>query len=97
MLKLKVKGPARSRGTTATALVHGTDGLITVYSVFSLDSDGDGTLTVPFGPSSVKRVIVVASNASTKFVDCGAQSYLSCGGRPKFDNQEFVVKGKLLQ
>jgi len=97
MLRLKVKGPARRRGTTATALVHGTNGLITVHSVFSLNSDGDGNLTVPFGPSSVQRVVVVASNASTKFVDCGFRSYLSCGGRPKFDNQKFVVRGKLLQ
>jgi hypothetical protein len=94
-LKLKVNGPPRSRGTTATALIHGTDDVIIEHAVFSLNSDGDGTLVVPFGPSAVKRVIVVASNASTKYIDCGSQPYLSCGGTPKFDDQEFVVKGKL--
>ena len=95
MLKLKVNGPPRSRGTTATALIHGTDDVIIEHAVFSLNSDGDGTLVVPFGPSAVKRVIVVASNASTKYINCGFRPYLSCGGTPKFDDQKFVVKGKL--
>jgi hypothetical protein len=95
MLKLKVNGPSRSRGTTATALIQGTNDLFASPAVFSLNSDGDGTLTVPFGPSSIDRVIVVTSNASTKYANCGGQSDLSCGGNPRHDNQKFVVKGKL--
>ena len=64
-------------------------------TTMSLDSEGDGTQTVSFSPSTVDRVILIASNASTNYENCGGFSSYSCGGKPKFDDQEFVVKGTL--
>jgi hypothetical protein len=94
LLKLKVNGPARSRGTRATAVVMNSDGTADI-TPFTINSDGDGTQTVPFDPATVDRVILVASNASTKYKNCGGFTFYACSGTPKFENQKFVVKGTL--
>ena len=93
-LKLKVNGPAKSRGTTATAIVLNDDATFEMTTL-SLNKEGNGTLVVPFAESTVSRVILVASNASTKF-NCDENTYYSCNGKPKFDNQEFFIKGSLI-
>jgi hypothetical protein len=93
-LKLKVNGPDKSRGTTATAIVLNDDGSFEMTTL-SLTKEGNGTLVLGFSESVVSRVILVASNASTKFKNCGSGSAYSCGGSPKYDDQTFVVKGSL--
>ncbi|MGH2756122.1 MAG: MXAN_6640 family putative metalloprotease [Actinomycetota bacterium] len=93
-VKLKVKGPALSRGTTATAIVMNVDGTADLTRI-TLDKLGDGSQTVSFSPATVRRVVLVATNASTKYKNCGSGSLLSCGGTAKHDDQKFVVKGIL--
>jgi hypothetical protein len=93
-LKLKVNGPDKSHGTTATAIVLNDDTTFEMTTL-SLNKDGNGTLVVPFAESTVSRVILVASNASTKFA-CDKGTYYSCSGKPRYDDQEFFVKGSLI-
>jgi hypothetical protein len=99
-IKLKVNGPLKSHGTTASAFaLDANDQIIGSTEFFSLNSDGDGSLTLGFDPATVARVIVVASNASTKFKNCFEYNLwptqYSCGGEPKFDDQSYFVKGTL--
>ena len=75
-LKLKVNGPDKSHGTTATAIVLNDDGSFEMTTL-SLTKEGNGTLVLGFAESEVARVVLVASNASTKFKNCGSQTYYS--------------------
>jgi hypothetical protein len=83
-VRLKVNAPSGISG--AVAIVSRADGTLSVRSV-PLSSAGNGSLTLPFSRSSVKRVTLTLSNTSVRYA-CGAGSY-SCNGRPRDQNEPF--------
>jgi hypothetical protein len=69
----------------ATALVYDDLGALTTTEI-ALDSNGIGSLVVnPFSPTTVSKVIVVYTNAGTRF-NCKKGTNLSCRGNPLDDS-----------
>ena len=94
-LRLTLKGAPLEAGTAMTALSVRSDNTVSVRRI-ALNSDGDGRTTVGFG-SDVVRVIAVLTNASGRFRGCNKHLlYATSCGRPRDDNQRFVLKGKLV-
>ena len=63
-MRLSVNGPSGISG--AVAIVSRADGTLSVKSV-PLSSSGNGSLTLPFSRSSVKRVTLTLSNTSVRY------------------------------
>ena len=61
------------------------------YRVVGLNSAGVGGVTVPFD-STVSRVVVITTNASTRYRDCyeGATSFACFGGVPLDQNTTYA-------
>ena len=91
-VRLSVNGPSGISG--AVAIVSRADGTLTVKSV-PLNSAGNGSLTLPFSRSSVKRVTLTLSNTSVRYT-CGAGSY-SCNGQPRDQNQPFTFSASAIR
>ena len=91
-VRLSVNGPSGISG--AVAIVSRADGTLTVKSV-PLSSAGNGSLTLPFSRSSVKRVTLTLSNTSVRY-RCGAGSY-SCNGQPRDQNQPFTFSASAIR
>jgi hypothetical protein len=96
-LRVEVTGPPSKTSPEANVVVIKRSGGVAVRSV-SLNRDGDGAVTVAFG-SSVARAIVIATNASTRFVRCYSDpSYeYSCGGHPVDENERFIFRATLIR
>ncbi|HVL64119.1 MAG TPA: MXAN_6640 family putative metalloprotease [Actinomycetota bacterium] len=97
-LRISVAGPPRRAGTHAAAVIFRRGGGIHVRHI-RLDRRGDGALGVPFARSSIKRVVLVLSNGSTRFdgATCySAVTTFSCGGaRPLDENRIFSFRSRL--
>ncbi|MBA2725028.1 MAG: hypothetical protein H0U53_03470 [Actinobacteria bacterium] len=96
-LKLKVNLPDTRLGSAASARIFRVDGTSELQS-FTLAQGGAGTLTVPFGAGSIKKVLLVLTNASTR-TDCyspNARYTSSCYGRPKDDNLPYIFEARLI-
>ena len=91
-VRLSVNGPSGISG--AVAIVSRADGTLTVKSV-PLNSSGNGSLTLPFSRSSVKRVTLTLSNTSVRY-RCGAGNY-SCNGQPRDQNQPFLFSATAIR
>ena len=85
----------RSVGAAATALVFLRSGKV-VKAPLRLDGRGRGQRFVGFGPSRVRRVVVLLANASTRY-DCGRQTQLACHGVAKDDRQRFALSVTVLR
>lgn len=91
-LRLLVDATARSTMPKATAVVFRKNGAVR-YSLIRLDRRGDGARSVPFGRGVVKRVVLVLTNASTRYANCfSAGSPFSCSGRPIDDNARYLFR-----
>jgi hypothetical protein len=95
-LTVRVDGPSRTKGTRASILVLRTDGTFSVRAV-PLDAAGDGKLWPTFARGKVERIVLVLTNASTRFRDPCYQgiTHFSCGGAIPLDDDEvfsFVVR-----
>jgi hypothetical protein len=87
-LTLSVRLPPAATGPAAEAIVFRRGRRASVQPI-RLSLGGSGTLTVPFGRGSVRRIVLVLSNASDRF-DCGLPlSVYSCHGRPLDDGRAF--------
>lgn len=96
-LKLKVNLPDTRLGSAASARIFRIDGTSELQS-FVLAPGGAGTLTVPFGAGSVKKVLLVLTNASTR-TNCyspKARYTSSCFGKPKDDNLPYIFQARLI-
>lgn len=92
LLKVKVDGPARWRGASATLLTVNGSG-VTVRRM-SLDKKGVGTMKVLFP----EEAYLIVQNASTRVSGCYQfQQVTSCAGLPKDDGLKFRAKGKLIE
>ena len=69
------------------------------FKAVALNVDGDGTVSVDFG-STIAKAIVIVTNGSTRFTACytdyPAATY-SCAGVPLDDDLSFGFTAKLVQ
>jgi hypothetical protein len=89
-LALGVDAPPARTGAQATAVIFLKSGAVR-FSLFRLNAHGDAVRTVPFGRGSVRNVVLVLTNASTRF-KCWLGSIFSCQGRPRDDNQKYFFR-----
>ncbi len=95
-LRVVVDGPRASTAPRATLVVVKTSG--TVRKNLVLDAAGDGRTSVSFSKASVKKVVLVLTNASTRY-NCwvNADSPFSCRGFSRDDGRTFSFIARLLQ
>lgn len=92
LLKLKVDGPKKFRGTNVTLVAH--DDGNTLVKRFSINRKGIGRVKLPFPDEAY----LILQNASTRVEDCYRNpQFTSCGGLPKDDNLRFLAKGRLIE
>jgi hypothetical protein len=93
-LRLRLEGPRAKKGTVLTTLVVRSDDTLHVRQM-KLNTAGDGRIYVPFGPAVV-RVVVVLTNASSRFSRCSKHVlYPTSCGLPRDDRERFILKAKL--
>jgi hypothetical protein len=86
-LTLSVDLPNLLKGPAATVVTIRRSGSA-VLSPVSLDLGGNGSVTVPFSPAAVRRVVLVLTNASGRY-NCDRHTPLSCEGEPLDDNGRY--------
>jgi hypothetical protein len=94
-LRVVVDGPPRNTGPKAFVMIQTRSGDLR-YRVVSLSSAGDGAVTVPFGRTKIARIVVVLTNASTRY-SCWRGTENSCQGVPTDDNKPYAFKATLRQ
>ena len=96
-LRVTLNGPGSRTNPRATLLLFKTSGEVVRKSV-ALDSAGDGRTSVSFSKSTITKVVLVLTNASTRY-DCwiAADSPFSCRGFSKDDGKAFAFSAQLLQ
>jgi hypothetical protein len=92
--------PSAVTSPRATVLSFDTGGTI-VEQEISLDGNGDGSLpTAITFDSSVAKVVIVVTNASTRFTQCNTDfdnpPFFSCFGKPQDDSASTNYKLDLL-
>jgi hypothetical protein len=91
-LRVKTNGPEATSGPRIKVIVFDILGNPTVYSL-NLDTNGNGTLTVPFGDTS--SVVLVMTNASTDNQCFKFEYTTSCQGIPQDDDKPFTYSATL--
>jgi len=89
-LGLLVDSTARSTMPQATAVVFFKTGAVKNI-IIKLDARGDGSRQVPFGKGTVQRVVLVLTNASTRY-KCWLATPYSCSGKPFDDNRKYFFR-----
>jgi hypothetical protein len=74
----------------ATAVVFFKTGAVKNI-IIKLDARGDGSKQVPFGKGTVQRVVLVLTNASTRY-KCWLATPYSCSGKPLDDNRQYFFR-----
>ncbi|QIK75864.1 MXAN_6640 family putative metalloprotease [Nocardioides piscis] len=77
----------RTSGAVASTMVFLKSGKVARANV-RLDRRGTGRRVVTFSPARVRKVVVVLTNASTRY-DCGRRTPYACHGVPRDDDQRF--------
>jgi hypothetical protein len=95
-LRVTVNGPSYGTGPEATVLVIRKSGAA-FARIVTLNTAGDGAVTVVFD-STVSRVIVVTTNASTRYTNCFAdQTPFACfGGVPLDQNMTYRFQAEVV-
>lgn len=79
----------------ARALVFTKKGAVSKTTI-KLNKKGKGSRLVKFNRKKVRYVVLLLSNASTRYADCvTAGTTWACGGRPKDDKQRFAVSASV--
>jgi hypothetical protein len=96
-LRIVLDGPPWRTGTEATAVVFRSSGNIRVVPL-RISKDGDSTRSVAFARGVVSKVVIVLTNASTRFKDCWTDpDYLwSCSGVSRDDDLAFSVSAQVV-
>jgi hypothetical protein len=93
-LSFELKLPPILRGSAAAVILFPRSGQPSTQPV-PLSLAGGGSLTVPFGPGRIARVVLVLVNASDRF-RCGfRRSRYSCAGTPLDDDVVFRYSARL--
>ena len=95
-LRVTVNGPSYKTGPEASVVVIRKSGAAS-FKVVALDSAGDGAVTVAFG-SNVSRVVVIMTNASTRYRDCyqDITPYACFGGVPLDQNRTYSFRAAVV-
>jgi hypothetical protein len=96
-LRIVVDAPPARTDPHATLVAVRRGGGVRIRSI-PLDRTGAGRRTVAFG-RRIAEVVVVTTNASTRFVDCGGDHRwrFSCAGTPLDDGVRFSFVATLLR
>lgn len=95
-LRLSVDGAPPRSAPVVRVLVVKRSGKVVATSI-RLDRRGRGHRRVSFAPRSVRRVLVVLANASTRY-DCGAGGLrFACHGEPRDDDQTFDLTATVVR
>ena len=95
-LRVAVDGPALATGTEATLVVVRKTGAVRLFP-YRIDVNGNGVRKVAFD-GGVARVVVVTTNASTRFKQCGTDPRwtYTCAGVPVDDGRVFRVQAQVV-
>lgn len=95
-LRIAVDGPGSGTGPEASVVVIRKSGVST-YKVVDLSSVGNGKVTVVFG-TTVARVVVIMTNASTRYRNCyAAITPFACfGGVPVDQNRSYTFRAAVV-
>jgi hypothetical protein len=95
-LRVTVDGPGNATGPEASVIVIRKSGASRSRDV-ALDTSGNGAVTVAFD-GTVARVIVIVTNASTRYTDCyaGATPFACAGGTPLDENRTFAFRATIV-
>ena len=95
-LRIAVDGPNHGTGPEANVVVIRKSGVST-YKVVDLSSVGNGKVTVVFG-TTVARVVVIMTNASTRYRNCyAAITPFACfGGVPVDQNRSYTFRAAVV-
>jgi hypothetical protein len=95
-LRIAVDGPGYATGPEASVVVIRKSGVST-YKVVDLNSVGNGKVTVVFGPT-VARVVVIMTNASTRYRNCysGITPFACFGGVPVDQNRSYTFRAAVV-
>jgi hypothetical protein len=95
-LRVTVDGPGYVTGPEASVVVIRKSGKAG-YKIVNLNSAGNGAVTVPFG-STVARVVVIMTNASTRYRDCyqDITPYACFGGVPLDQNRTYSFRAAVV-
>ncbi|MEO8107624.1 MAG: MXAN_6640 family putative metalloprotease, partial [Actinomycetes bacterium] len=93
-LKVIFDAPGRATAPEARVMVVRKNGSTDASKAVQLNRKGKGSVSVPFAPGSVRRVVVAMGNTSTDFRRCYSyQTKFSCGGAiPLHDNTRHWFK-----
>ncbi|MGZ4115578.1 MAG: hypothetical protein ACXVQT_10935, partial [Actinomycetota bacterium] len=92
--RLMLDTPPIRTGSAARVIVFDRSGSVHVIAV-ALNDLGDANVTVPFG-SSVSRVVLLFANAGTSF-KCWTGAAYSCHGVSRVDDMSFSYVGELVR
>jgi hypothetical protein len=95
-LRVTVDGPGYATGPEASVVVIRKSGKAG-YKVVDLNNAGDGAVTVAFD-TTVARVVVIMTNASTRYTNCYADltSFACFGGVPLDQNRSYTFRAAVV-
>jgi hypothetical protein len=95
-LRIAVDGPGYRTGPEASVIVIRKSGA-SAYEVVDLSSAGNGRITVAFG-TTVARVVVIMTNASTRYTNCysGITPFACFGGVPVDQNRSYTFRAAVV-
>jgi len=92
-LTVQFDGPRYGFGPEGRLMVFSRSGAVTVKS-YKLNRSGDGSLRVGFGRGHVSRVVLIETNASTRFT-CWRGTQYSCTGSPRDDGRVYQFRARI--
>jgi hypothetical protein len=96
-LRISLDLPARSQGSEATLLVMFKSGALRFLPV-RLSKGGAGLRRVTFNRKRVRAVVLILTNASTRFVGCyQIATPFACSGIPVDDFRRYSYEARLVQ
>jgi hypothetical protein len=92
-LTVQFDGPRYGFGPEGRLMVFSSSGTVTVKA-YKLNRSGDGSLRVGFGRGHVSKVVLIETNASTRFT-CWTGSQYSCMGAPRDDGRVYQFRARI--
>jgi hypothetical protein len=93
-LIVQYDGPRSREAPEGRLLVFSSGGAVSVRR-FALDRTGSGALRARFGRGHVTRVVLVLTNASTRFTGCYTGTQYSCQGRSLDDGRRYSFRARV--
>lgn len=92
-LTVQFDGPPYGDGPEGRLMVFTRSGAVAVKT-YKLNRKGDGSLRVGFGRGHVSKVVLIETNASTRF-NCGTGTQYSCAGAPLDDGRVYAFRARI--